>query len=144
MKNVFLALLLIGCFGVNGQDFKKLGDKSTDTKQMEFAKKFAKSYFSKQISGSFYQFNADEATDDMIRLLTAEKQKQAYTQIKSGFGEFKSLAYAQAWSDSNAKMVIYRFTGIFGDNNTLEIRVIINPQGKIAGFFIKPWTENLQ
>ena len=144
MKNVFLALLLIGCYSINGQDFKKLDDKSIDTKQMEFAKKFANAYFLKQISGSYYQFNTDEATDDMIRLLTAEKQKQAYTQVKSGFGEFKSLAYAQAWSDSNSKMVIYRFTGIFGNGNKLEIRVVLNQQGKIAGLFIKPWAENLQ
>ena len=144
MKNVFLALLLIGCFGVNGQDFKKLDDKSIDIKEMEFSKKFANAYFSKQISGSFYQFNQDEATEDMIRLLTAEKQRQAYAQVKSGFGEFKSLAYAQTWSDSNSKMVIYRFSGIFGDGNKLEIRVVLNQQGKIAGFFIKPWAENLQ
>jgi hypothetical protein len=144
MKNVFLALLLIGCFGVNGQDFKKLDEKSTDKKQMEFAKNFANTYFSKQISGSFYQFSQDEATEDMIRLLTAEKQKQVYAQVKSGFGEYKSLAYAQTWSDSNSKMVIYRFSGIFGDGNKLEIRVVLNQQGRIAGFFIKPWAENLQ
>jgi len=144
MKSIFFAFLLIGFFSVTGQDFKKLDDKSIDTKQMEFSKKFANAYFSKQISGSYYQFNQDEATDDMVRLLTEEKQKQAYAQVKSGFGEFKSLAYAQTWSDINLKMLIYRFTGIFGDNNILEIRVVINPQGKIAGFFIKPWTENLQ
>lgn len=144
MKKLLTGLLLTLVFAVYGQSFTKLDDNKIDTRQMESSRKFANAYFSKQISGSFYHFSQDEATEDMIRLLTAEKQKQAYAQVISGFGEFKSLAYAQTWSDSNSKMMIYRFSGIFGDGNKLEIRVVLDQQGKIAGFFIKPWAENLQ
>jgi hypothetical protein len=54
--------------------------------------------------------------------LTAEKQKEVYDQLKSGFGEFKSLEYSQTWFDNNSKSVVYRFRSIFGDVNKLDIR----------------------
>jgi hypothetical protein len=144
MKTILFGIFMLLSFGVYSQDFKKLDEKDIDLKQMEFSKKFANDYFSKQIQGSYYQFDNDEATAEMIKLLTAEKQKEVYNQLKSGFGEFKSLEYSQTWFDNSSKLVVYRFKSIFGDINKLEIRVVLNYQGKIAGFFVKPWTENLQ
>ena len=144
MKTLLFGFFIVLCFGVNGQDFKKLDEKDIDLKQLEFSKKFANDYFSKQISGSYYQFDDEEATDEMRRLLTAEKQKEVYNQLKLGFGEFKSLDFSQTWFNSNSKLIVYRFKSIFGDSKILEIRVVLDSKGKIAGFFVKPWTENLQ
>jgi hypothetical protein len=144
MKTLLSMLLIILSLGIYGQDFKKLDEKNIDLKQKEFSKKFANDYFSKQISGSYYQFKKDEATDQIITSLTAEKQKEVNNQLKMGFGEFKSLDYAQTWFDSNSKFVVYRFKSKFSKSDNLEIRVVLNEQGKIAGFFIKPWVDNLQ
>jgi hypothetical protein len=144
MKLSLSLLLFFLCFILNGQDFKKLDEKNVDPKQKEFSRKFAAGYFSKQISGGWYQFKNDEATDEIIKFLTPEKQKEVYNQLKSTFGAFKSLEYSQTWFESNSKLVIYRFKSQFGDSNKLEIRVVLNDKGKISGFFVKPWTENLQ
>jgi len=141
---LFFGFFTLLSFGVYSQDFKKLDAKNVDAKQLEFFKKFADDYFSKQVSGSSYTFNTNEATDEMIKMLTAEKQKAVYDQLKSAFGEFKSLEYSQTWTENNAHMVIYRFKGMFDDKNILEIRVVLNYQGKIAGFFVKPWAEELK
>jgi hypothetical protein len=144
MKTLISGLLLLMSLALSGQDFKKIDEKNIDPKQKEFARKFACDYFSRQVSGSSYQFRTDEATDEMIKSLTPEKQKEVYNQLKSAFGAYKSLDYSQAWLESNSKIIIYRFKSLFGDSNQMEIRVVMNDKGKIAGFFIKPWAENLQ
>jgi hypothetical protein len=144
MKTVLFSLCLLLSASVYSQEFKKLDNANINKKQMEFAKKFADDYFAKQIAGSYYLLNDKEATDEMIKGLTADRQKEVYDQLKSGFGGFKSLEFAQTWFDANTHLVIYRFKGTFGVSNLLEIRVVLNYQGKIAGFFVKPWTEKLQ
>lgn len=144
MKKVLLGFFMLLSFGIYGQDFKKLDDKNIDSKQMEFAKKFAIEYFSKQLKGDSYQFNTNEATEEMIKMLTPDKQIEVYNQLKSGFGDFKSLEYAQTWVDKNSNLIVYRFKATFGEANKLEIRVVLNYKGLIAGFFVKPWSENLQ
>jgi hypothetical protein len=144
MKTLLSGLLLLMSLGLSGQDFKKLDEKNVDSKQKEFARKFASDYFSRQISEGTYQFKNDEATDDIVKFLTPEKQKEVYSQLKSSFGAYKSLDYSQTWMDSNSKVIIYRFKSLFGDSNHMEIRVVLNDKGKIAGFFIKPWAETLQ
>ncbi len=144
MKTFLLSLCVLLSVSVYSQEFKKLDNANINQQQKKFAKKFAMDYFAKQIAGSYYLFQHNEATDEMIKGLTMDKQKEAYAQIKLGFGDFKSLEYAQTWFDNHTHLTVYRFKGTFGDNNLLEIRVVFNYQGKIAGFFVKPWTENLQ
>jgi hypothetical protein len=56
------------------------------------------------------------------------------------------MKYAETWTTASGdqKFDILRFKGIFDKTeNPLEIRVVLNDQDKIAGFFIKPWTEGL-
>jgi hypothetical protein len=144
MKTLLTGFLLLMGFVLSGQDFKKLDEKNIDLKQKEFARKFASNYFTKQIAGNSYQFRSDEATDQMITALTPEKQKEVYNQLKSAYGVFKSLEYSQTWIETNSKVILYRFKSLFGDSSQMEIRVVLNDKGKIAGFFIKPWSENLQ
>lgn len=143
MKNVLCGLLLLLGLGVYGQDFKKLDAKDVNLKQVESCKKFANDYFSKQLSGG-YVFDKNEATEELMNALTADKQKDVYNQLKSAFGEFKSLEYAQTWVDNSSNLVLYRLKAVFGDANNLDIRVILNDKGLIAGFFVSPWTEDLQ
>jgi Protein of unknown function (DUF3887) len=143
MKTPLSILLILLSPRIYGQEFKRLDDKTIDSVQMAFAKGFASEYFSKQVEGSYYQFHDEEATSDMVNGLTVEIQKKVYSQLRTGFGEFKSLEYAQTWAGEKANLVVYRFRGKFGDVSTLEIRVVLNKEGKIAGFFVKPWNENL-
>lgn len=97
-----------------------------------------------QRNGSYYQFK-DEAVDIFKNSLTAENQKAGYKQLKDNFGDFKSLEYAETWiQKNNANFKICRFKGNFDKSNRkLEIRVILNGQDKIAGFWIRPWSDML-
>ena len=143
MKQFLFVLLLLFGLGVYGQNFKKIEAKDVNLKQVEFCKKFANEYFSKQLSGG-YVFDKNVATEEIINALSSDKQKEVYNQIKSAFGEFKSLEYSQTWIDSNSNLILYRLKSLFGEANNLDIRVILNDKGLIAGFFVSPWTENLE
>jgi len=137
--SVFIVFNLNSCMG---QDFKKLSEDSVEPEKIEFAKKFANEYLNASKMGSYYQFN-DEATEAIKKGLTPEKQKSTYQQIKQQFGDFQSLEYAEAWTrNSHPDFRIFRFKGTFDKSNKkLEIRVVLNKSGKIAGFFIKPWSD---
>ena len=38
---------------------------------------------------------------------------------------------------------IYRFKGNFDLNADVEIRTVLDAEGKLAGFFVKPWKDSL-
>ena len=136
---------IISCLSSSCQDFKKLNDPDADTKKIEFAQKFADSYFTRLKNGSYYQFQ-DEAIDILKNQLTEEAQKTIYQQLKGQFGDFQSLKYAETWiQDGNASTQIYRFKSDFDKSNKkIEIRIVLNETGKIAGFWIKPWSDMLK
>jgi len=73
-------------------------------------------------------------------------QKQAYQDIKGKFGDYKSLEYAETWEYSGSEtMTIVRLKGLFSlENETPELRVVIDGANKVAGFWYKPWSDELK
>lgn len=126
------------------QDLKKLAESDVDKSKVKIAQDFATNYMAKLNKGETYQFK-DEAIDILKNSLTAEKQKAISQQIKGQFGDFKSLDYAETWIQNNNKsIVIIRFKGVFEKSNKkLQIQVVFDASNKIAGFFIKPWSDML-
>jgi hypothetical protein len=146
MKSILLLLAATIIFNLNStcQDFKKAEDSKADKGKIKIAQDFATNFLTKLKSGKEYQFQ-DEAIDALKNQLTGETQKLVYQQLKTQFGDFQSLEYSETWVQSNSKSVsIYRFKGRF-DKSTAqpEIRVVLNESDKIAGFFIKPWSDML-
>ena len=139
---IFIFLLVTNSFG---QAFKKLADSEVNSSKIEIAKKFANFYLAALKNDSFYQFK-DEAVDILKNQLTEERQKASYKQIKDMFGDFKSLDYTETWIQKDDTVFkILRFKGDFEKSDQkLEIRVILNDTNKIAGFWIKPWSDMLQ
>ncbi len=88
----------------------------------------------------------DEATIAMRSALTPEKQKEAYETIKGMFGDFQSMEYVETWVSTNGPfLAIYRFKGRFSRSRARpEIRVVMDSEGKLAGFWIKPWRARVQ
>jgi len=125
-------------------EFKKLSDKKSDKKKIELATDFVNSYFATLKSGNTYNFN-DVSIKAFSDVMTPAVQKQSYNQIIQNFGEFKSAKYSATWVDkANSNLEIIRFKGSFEKSNEpLEIRVVIDENNKIAGFWIKPWKNNL-
>jgi hypothetical protein len=146
MKSISLVLGACLLFSLNslGQDFKKLSDSETDKNKIKIAQKFASDFLGKLKSGETYVFQ-NEAIDQLKTQLTGETQKVVYQQLKSQFGDYKSLEYAETWVQGNSKAIsIFRFKGDFDKSNKkLEIRVVLNESDKVAGFFVRPWSDML-
>lgn len=141
---VLLSILLIFCLNSCSQDFKKVSDSEVDKQNLQIAQEFATSYLSKLKNGEFYQFR-NEAIDALKNQLTEENQKAVYKKLKDQFGDFQSLEYSETWIQSNDNsMQIFRFKSDFEKSNKkLEVRVVLDSSQKIAGFWIKPWSDIL-
>lgn len=142
------AIIAVLCFSLpaitSGQDFRKLEDHEMIREQIDFAKSFASDYFAASKNGSSFQFE-DEATNEVKTQLTPDYQKSIYNQLKTNLGDFVSLEYAETWTQSkNQDLKIIRFKSVFEKTSQqIEVRVVLNKAGKIAGFFITPWRDSL-
>jgi hypothetical protein len=142
---LFISLFLIFCIDSFGQAYIKLDASAADSTKIKIAEKFAFDYMTAQKNDAFYQFK-DEAIGILKTQLTEERQKAGYKQLRDNFGDFKSLDYAETWiQKDNSDYKIIRFKSDFEKNpNKLEIRVILNAENKVAGFWIKPWSDELK
>ena len=111
---------------------------------MQIAQEFASRYLTQLKNGGYYQFQ-DEAIDALKNQLTEQNQKTVYKQLKEQFGDFQSMEYAETWVQGNNSFQIYRFKSDFEKSNKkLEVRVVLDDSKKIAGFWIKPWSDMLK
>jgi 16S rRNA C967 or C1407 C5-methylase (RsmB/RsmF family) len=137
----FLFIHLNAC----SQDFKKLSASEVDKSKVKIAQDFASTFLTKLKNNETYQFE-DKAIDAVKNSLTEETQKLLYEQLKNQFGDFQSLEYAETWVPAASKAnQIIRLKGDFAKSNKiLEIRTVLDESNKIAGFWIKPWSDVLQ
>ena len=144
ISGLIICLLLIPAVNTACQDLQKLTPEEVQQERTEFTEEFAVSYFEAVKKGESYQFT-DNAIDEIKKQLTPENQKAAYNQIKANFGDYESLEYAETWGiKTNPGIHIIRFKSLFSQTNqSLEIRVVLNEEGKIAGFWIAPWSDTL-
>ena len=140
---VFFALISIS-LTANSQDFEKLAADKVDKTRVEIAEKFSNNFYSALAKGNHYEFK-DEVTDALKNALTPESQKTIYEQIKGEHGDYESVAYAEMWVlKSNPVIKVVRFYGTFSrQKKQIEVRVVLDKADKIAGFFIKPWSDVL-
>lgn len=138
---ILLATLILG-LNASSQSYIKLKDAEVTKAEIETAQIFAHSFLSLNKGGLPYLFK-DEAIDVVKTQLTPDNQRIAYAQIKSEFGDFESLAYAETWIDSsNSTYKVFRFKGCFSKSvKKLEIRVVLDKANKISGFWLKPWSD---
>ena len=143
--SLILGVCFIFCLNSCGQDFRKLSGSEVDSKKVQIANKFATDYLMNLKNGSYYQFK-DEAIDGIKNAFTEETQKTVYQQLKGQFGDFQGLEYAETWIQSgNPAIKIFRFKSDFEKSTKkLEVRVVLNESDKIAGFWIKPWSDMLK
>ena len=97
-----------------------------------------------QKDGGFYALSEEEATEKMLPGLDESLQKKSYQQIKSAFGDYQDLSFNHMMKPIDGTLYeIYRFKGNFKSGVEVEIRTVLDAHGKLAGFFVKPWKENL-
>lgn len=127
------------------QDFERLSDKEVRKNAIHIGEQFINEFHAALEEGAAYQFNADNATSEVRQLFTPEMQIATFEQIKNQLGEYEHASYAEAWiQTSNPDYTILRYKAKFSNNSPqVEIRVVVNKSNKIAGFFVKPWSDVL-
>ncbi len=147
MRNYIAVVLAIVIFGIAGcaSQFRKLPESEVDAEVKSTAERIATNILGSMRDGQFEPLG-DEATSAMRSGLTPEKQKEAYESIKGMFGDFQSMEYAETCLPTDGSLlVIYRFKGHFSKSKaTPEIRVVMDGEGKLSGFWIKPWKAKVQ
>jgi hypothetical protein len=145
-RNIALYLLLtFGTQILYGQ-FIPIKSNKIDEKSMNAAVQLAEKLLNGMKEGSIYLLTNEEATEAMAKGLTAETQESVYARIKEENGDFVSLNFTAALKPENDKsLTIYRFRGEFEKiKDGPEIRVVMNKDLKLAGFWILPWRDDIQ
>ena len=146
-KTVHSIILLLVFTVVNCQsksNYVEVSKSELDQEKIEFAKSLSDKILTAQKDGKFYSLSENEATLQMVEGLDESRQKDSHKKIKAIFGNYESLTFESAMKNVNGnKLLIYRFKGYFDSNIDVEVRTVLNFEGKLAGFFIKPWKEEL-
>lgn len=139
---VCLFLMFATSFYGCSQDFQKISPEEVGRNKIKIGKEFNDKLYGALKRGEIYDFS-NEATEEVKRQITPELQKSIYKQVKDKFGDYVSSEYAEAWvQKNNTNYKILRYKGQFSESDTkLELRVVLDDTNKIAGFFIKPWSD---
>ncbi len=94
----------------------------------------------------FEALRPEEATEEFRNGFTAEVQRRSHQTIRQLFGAFEGLDYVETRStEDQPHLLIHRFKGRYGAaSRSLEVRVVLDRDGKLAGLWIKPWQEQMQ
>ena len=139
---VFFLILSLSC--QSQTDFVLVDPSNLDQEELEFTKNLSDKLLTAQKNGGYYNLSENEATPEMIDGLNESVQKESYTQIKTLFGDYKALEFESLMESTHGdKYKIYRFKGVFESDAAIEVRAVLNHKGELAGFFIKPWMEQL-
>lgn len=140
-----LPLLLAAIYACSRSVFEKIPEGQIDPVRKQTAERVARRLFSSWKMG-IYNSLGEEFSAEMRRAFTPRVQRQTYQDLKMRFGELEDLTFAEAVRPRNTPdMVIYRFRAKFsGTDEQPEIRVVMDRDGKISGFWCKPWHRRLQ
>ncbi len=138
---IFLVVFTIaGC----SSQIRKLSESKVDTEMKSRAQRITTNILELNRDGQFEPLG-DEVSPAMREALTPEKQKEVYQNIKGMFGDFQSMDYVETLVPADGSLLtIYRFRGNYSSSVKPEIRVVIDGEGRLAGFWIKPWRAKIQ
>lgn len=127
------------------QDFKKLSQEEVDKEKIDIGKEFITDFYAVLENGSAYDFTADNATPEVQNTFSANMQQSTFQSIRDQLGDYQNAEYAETWiQTSNPEYTILRYKGKFSKSTPIvEIRVVLDKANKIAGFFVKPWSDML-
>lgn len=111
---------------------------------IEFAAQIADSILTGIRTGEYITLTGEVASKDMVKGFTQRLQERAGYQFMSVFGEYIGVGSLEETRPYGERLTIYRFHGEFEGTMASEIRVVIDPEGKLAGFFVLPWKDEIE
>lgn len=145
MRFLIVVLLLLGTQNnIFSQGVEKVADQEVNETSQQVAQDFATSFLNTIKQGETYDLK-DNAIPQMKQQFTEEAQKQIYSQLNQVFGDFESLNFSEAYNVKDQPYTIYRYKSDFTKiDQEAEVRIVLNEENKIAGFFVVPWKDELQ
>lgn len=143
-KPISCSLFILILFSCQSKVNKLEFNASQGEDQKAWAQDLSVKILSAQKEGGFYKLNSNEASLSMVNAFSESVQKKAYQQIKMLFGDYEKLKFHSVVKISTSNTYdIFRFKGLFESGQDVEVRVVLNTDGKLEGFFVKPWKETL-
>jgi len=135
-----VAFLLVAAVGCSRSPFQSIPQDELDPAEMAKAERIARRLFSSWKMG-IYDAPGEDFSVEMRRKFTARAQREAHQSIRALFGDLESLRFVEALRPrGSTSLVIYRFRGKFSASpDEPEVRVVFDGEGKVSGFWCKPW-----
>ena len=147
MKRILLILLALPilCNGQEDSSFKRIPEAGINAERLAFVTGLSDRILTAQQGGGYYLLSEQEADLAMRAGLSESIQKQSYAQLSHAFGEYHGLIFDELLMPTEGTAYeIYRFRGQFGERGAgVEIRAVLNPDGKLTRFYYKPWKNRL-
>jgi len=149
MKKIMILAVLFTLYTTAAfpqQRFEKLEDDQVSKTELKLAGSLGEKLMLGQKSGKIYMLSETEAIPQVAKGFTREMQISTYETIRPVFGDYKSMEFEEAWKmEADQLYTIYRFRGRFdGTAERPEIRIVMNKEGKLAGFWVRPWEDGLE
>ncbi len=139
-----LLLLVCICFCVSCSRYKAVSPDDVNPERLELARSIADRLLVSQRNGGFFPLSNKEATTAMVVKYDEKQQRKIYNFITGTHGAYEELAFHQlVRNESRPSFDIYRFRGKFGGED-VEVRTTLDPQGKLAGFYLLQWSERVR
>ncbi len=148
MRKSGITIILLYCIAIVAaaqQSYEKLPENEISQTELRQAISLGEKLLLGQKAGDIYILSEDEAIPEVARGLTEGVQQSSYENIRSMFGEYESMQFAEAWKlEADQSYTIYRFKGTFdAASDKPEIRMVMDQEGKLAGFWIRPWEDDM-
>lgn len=144
MNTSKLLLFFCICFYVSCSKYKTVSPDDVNPERLEFARSISDRLLVSQSEGSFVALSNKEATTAMVVEYDEKRQRKTYDFITGTHGAYEELAFHQlVRNESRPSYDIYRFRGKFGGED-VEVRTTLDPQGKLAGFYLLQWSERVR
>lgn len=148
MKRPTLLVLTLFFFvsaGYSQKQYAKLSKDEIAPTDIRLATSLAEKLLLGQKNGNIYLPTEEEAIKAVVDGLTEEMQTSTYATIRDMFGDYESMKFAEAWRiNGEPTYLLFRFKGSFSESSEKpEVRVVLNMERKLAGFYIRPWQDDL-
>jgi hypothetical protein len=119
---------------------QKLPEDQVNTALRDASQGFAADYLEQRKAGRF-EVLGNQVTDELRAALTPQLQRESHAAITAEVGDYESMTYVETYRITGEPgTMIFRFRGDFTRGRP-EIRVVRDAEGKVSGFWIKPWRD---
>jgi len=135
------ALALVAC---SKPEFEKLSEDKVDATRKANAEALGNKILGAWAKDEYPKLG-DEAAEKFRSAHNSEDAQRASDKsIEKEVGNFQSMSYAETQRTKDGKFEVFRFKGTFDKSKSpLEVRVVFDADGKLTGFWVKPWKDGL-